>query len=158
MSSLRSLLIGTAAGAVGTAALNVTTYADMATRGRPASEAPGTMVQKVASANGVTALASDDDTAKNRREGVSSLLGYANGLGVGAAYGVLRPIFRGRIPYVLTGLLAGAAVMALSDVPLTRTGATDPKKWGTAGWLADIVPHMMFGLALAASFEALAKE
>jgi len=37
---IRSLLVGTVAGAVGTIVLDVATYADMALRGRPASEAP----------------------------------------------------------------------------------------------------------------------
>jgi hypothetical protein len=46
MSFLRSVLIGTAAGAVGTAALDVVTYADMAARGRPESSMPSTLVKK----------------------------------------------------------------------------------------------------------------
>ena len=36
--------------------------------------------------------------------------------------------------------------MAGSDVPAVATGATDPKTWGTSGWLADIVPHAIYGL------------
>jgi hypothetical protein len=37
---LRGVLVGTLAGAAGTVALNIVTYADMAVRGRPASEPP----------------------------------------------------------------------------------------------------------------------
>ncbi len=155
MSMLRSVLVGTVAGAVGTAALNVATYTDMVTRARPASEIPSEFVKKLATEAGIEPLTGDDDAAKNRRSGAGALLGYANGLGVGAAYGVLRPALRG-VPLPLAGLAAGAAAMALSDVPLVRSGLTDPKTWGTSGWLADAIPHALFGLALAVAFDALA--
>jgi hypothetical protein len=32
---------------------------------------------------------------------------------------------------------------------------TDPKTWGTAGWLADIVPHVVYGLTVVAVFDAI---
>lgn len=155
MSFIRSVLVGTAAGAVGTAALNIASYADMASRGRPASDTPATMVKNVASSIGIDALAADDDTASNRRSGVGALLGYANGLTVGAVYGAVRPSLHGRLPLLVGALAAGAAAMALADVPLAKSGATDPKTWGTSGWLADVIPHGLFGLALALSFDAL---
>lgn len=155
MSVLRSVLVGTAAGAVGTTALNIASYADMASRGRPSSATPATLVKNVARSIGIDALAADDDTANNRRNGVGALLGYANGLGVGAAYGAVRPILRGRIPLLVAGLVAGAAAMALSDVPSAKAGATDPARWGPSGWIADAIPHALFGLALALSFDAL---
>ncbi len=41
---LRQALMGTAAGAVGTVALNITTYVDMALRARPSSEVPAKIV------------------------------------------------------------------------------------------------------------------
>jgi hypothetical protein len=98
MSVLRSALVGAAAGAVGTAALNITTYADMASRGRPSSETPAKLVQNVAASAGIEPLAAEGETAKNRRSGVGALLGYLNGLGLGAVYGALRPASRVRRP------------------------------------------------------------
>lgn len=151
---MRSLLTGAAAGAVGTAALNVVSYGDMAVRARPASEMPQKIVQKAASSMGLEDLASDSEAAVNRRTGIGSLLGYANGLGVGAVYGILRPLLR-RVPVAIGALAAGAAVMALSDVPASRSGATDTKTWSAADWTADVIPHALFGLALALSFDAL---
>ncbi|HEY0393254.1 MAG TPA: hypothetical protein VGD01_02045 [Candidatus Elarobacter sp.] len=153
--TLRSVLVGTAAGAVGTAALNIATYADMASRGRPSSETPSKLVKNVASSAGIEPLAADDETAENRRSGLGALLGYVNGIGVGAVYGLVRPAIRGKVPLLIAALAAGAAAMALSDVPATKTGATDPKTWGPEGWLADIVPHALYGLALAFAFDAL---
>jgi hypothetical protein len=152
--TMRSLLAGTAAGAVGTAALNIATYADMALRGRPASETPAKLVKSFAASLGIDALAAEGDEAENRRSGAGALLGFVNGIGVGVAYGLLRPALRG-VPAFAGGLLAGAAAMVLSDVPATKSGATDPATWGTEGWIADIVPHLLYGLALAYAFDAL---
>jgi len=155
MNVLRAALLGTVAGAAGTAALNIATYADMVTRGRPSSDMPATLVKKVASSAGVSALSADEEVAANRRSGVGALLGYANGLGLGAVYGAIRPWVRAWVPLPLAGLAIGAAAMVMSDVPATRAGVTDPRTWGTTGWLADIVPHALFGLTLAGTFETI---
>src|SRR5438067_2422237 len=45
---VRGILVGTLAGAAGTVALNIVTYADIALRGRPASEAPAKVAEMVA--------------------------------------------------------------------------------------------------------------
>ncbi|MEA2664319.1 MAG: hypothetical protein QOI11_1263 [Candidatus Eremiobacteraeota bacterium] len=155
--SMRSVLLGTVAGAVGTAALDLATYTDMIVRARPASETPSEFVKKLAQDAGIAYLSGDDDDAKNRRSGTGALLGYANGLGVGALYGALRPLLRG-VPLPLAALAAGGAAMALSDVPLVRSGVTDPQSWGTSGWLADALPHALYGLAVALTFDALAAQ
>lgn len=156
---LRNVLIGAAAGAVGTAALNITTYADMVVRGRGASDVPAKTAGKLLDRAGVHladgAAQKGDETAQHRLSGAGALLGYAAGLGVGAGYGLLRPLLRG-LPTPLAGLVLGAAAMAASDIPATATGATDPADWGVAGWVADIVPHLIYGLVTAAAFEAFA--
>ena len=59
------------------------------------------------------------------------------------------------MPLPLAALAAGGAAMALSDVPLVRSGVTDPATWGTAGWLGDAIPHALYGLAVALTFDAL---
>jgi len=112
------------------------------------------MVKNIAEAAGVGALASDDDTTQHRRSGIGALLGYADGLGVGVAYGAVRPALRG-VPVLLAALVAGAAAMALSDVAIAKSGASDPRTWEPADWVADAIPHLVYGLALALSFDAL---
>ncbi len=154
MSFVRHVFLGAVAGAVGTVALNVATYTDIAVRGRGASNVPSTMVKNLAEAAGVGALASDDETTANRRGGISALLGYAEGLGIGVAYGLLRPTLRG-VPMLLTAVATGAAAMALSDGMIAKSGASDPRTWGSADWAADTIPHIVYGLALAISFDAL---
>jgi hypothetical protein len=155
MSVLRAVLIGTTSGAAATVALNIVTYADMALRGRPASEMPAKLVKNLAASAGIEPLAADDETAANRRAGIGALLGYANGIGAGLVYGALRPALPRRFPLLVLAVTAGAAVMAMSDVPATKAHATDPSAWGLSGWIADIIPHAVFGLTLAATFDFL---
>lgn len=154
MSIVRHVLVGVAAGAAGTVALDVATYADVAVRGRAESSVPATLVNNVAAAWGFGALTSDDQTAQHRRAGIGALLGYANGLGIGAVYGALRPALRG-VPVFVAAVVAGAVAMAVSDVPIARSGASDPRTWDAASWAADAIPHLCYGLALALSFDAL---
>jgi hypothetical protein len=152
---MNALLKGIAAGSVATAALNVVTYGDMVVRGRPSSETPSKLVKSLATSLGIEPLAAEGEAADNRRSGAGALLGFVNGLGVGVAYAGLRPALRG-VPPFFAGVLAGAAAMALSDVPMAKAGVTDPSTWGAEGWLADIIPHLAYGLALAYTYDALA--
>jgi hypothetical protein len=155
---LKHALLGAAAGAVGTVALDVTTYADMATRGRAPSQMTRTVVQKLAAQAGVTPLATSepDDATKNRQDAIGAILGYATGVGVGFVYGAIRDTFAEAIPAPVAGLIAGAAAMALTDGTAAALGATDISQWDMASWLSDLVPHAVFGLATALAYEALA--
>lgn len=159
---LRKVLIGTMAGALGTVALNVSTYVDMAIRGRSASSAPSHMVRVLAdkahlplSSQGVGA---NDQTAQNRESGLGALLGYVNGLGTGALYGLLRSQLDEEVSLPLAAAGIGLAAMSASDVPLVTLGVSNPKTWGFSGWAADIIPHLIYGLVTALAYDALANE
>ena len=151
-------LRGLAAGATGTVALDVATYADMAIRGRPSSETPTKVAGTVAESTGVNlAPEGNAETAKHRKSGIGALIGYVTGLGIGATYGVVRPRLAGAsIP--LAGAALGLAAMAASDVPATVTGATDPRSWGASGWRADLLPYLACGVVTALTFEAFDDE
>ncbi len=155
---LRDTLIGTVAGAVGTVALNVTTYVDMAIRGRPASSAPSKMVYILAKLVGISSSSqggsSQDQTTQQRESGLGALFGYVNGLGTGLAYGLLRSQLD-NVPIPLASIGVGLTAMAASDVPLIALRATDPKTWGFSGWVADIIPHLIYGLVTVTTYEAL---
>jgi hypothetical protein len=88
------LIHGVVAGAAGTALINLTTYLDMAVRARPPSEIPQQDVDALAARAGVT-LGDDEETVQARRSALGSLSGFATGLGIGAAYGLVRPRARG---------------------------------------------------------------
>lgn len=154
---LRNLLRGIAAGAAGTSALNATTYLDMLLRGRPASDLPERAAARLAARLGVDLTGSGDEGASAaRRTAIGALLGYATGAVVGAAYGMVRPRAAAFRPAVAA---AGAtlAAMAASNVPAAMSGLTDPRTWGWEGWLADLVPHVAFGVATALTYEGLTR-
>jgi hypothetical protein len=154
----RPLLWGIVAGAVGTIALDVVSYLDMVVRARPASSTPAEVAGALAERAGVQLAVggNDSEAAANRRSGVGALLGYGVGLGVGGAYGLLRSRLPApRRPWaVTTGL--GLAAMAASDLPIIALGVSDPRTWGAAGWVSDLLPHLAYGLATATVYEALA--
>jgi hypothetical protein len=155
---IREILKGMVAGAVGTVALNVATYADMAIRGRPSSSAPAQMVSTLARFVGLAPAAQDggtqDQTAQNRESGLGALLGYVNGLGTGLAYGLLRAQLD-EVPIPVASIGVGLTAMAASDVPLIALRVSNPKIWGVSGWLADVIPHLIYGLVTVTTYEAL---
>ena len=157
---MNDLLAGAVAGAAGTTALNVTTYLDMAVRGRPASTVPDDAVKLVGDKLGVPIAPHDwqseevREKAANRQSALGALAGLATGIAMGALYGIARGRSQGiRLP--VGGLVAGLGAMALSDVPLTASGLTDPRQWGPVGWASDLVPHLVYGFFTALTFDAL---
>lgn len=150
---LRRLLVGAAAGAAGTTALNATTYLDMALRGRPASSTPEKMVEKLADARGVE-IPGEGETRSNRVSALGSLSGLATGVAVGAGYGLvdllrLRPRGLGGV------VLAGGGAMLLANGTMVKYGVTDPTSWTATEWASDVVPHLAYGLVVAATYSAL---
>lgn len=154
---LRGILLGAAAGAVGTFALNVATYADMVLRGRPSSETPAKVAGILTDRAGIDLSAGQGEAAKeqvqNRQQGLGALFGFGTGLGVGAAYGLLAPLLRWA-PRPLVGAALGLAAMAASDVPIARLGVSDPATWSPTDWASDAIPHLAYGLFTAAAYNA----
>lgn len=151
---LRRALAGLAAGAAGTAALNLVTYLDMLARGRPASDVPARTVETLAEAAGMEISGPDQAATEARRTAAGSVMGYGAGLGVGMAYGIGEAAIPD-LPVPLSGALLGGLVMATSDATATATGSTDPRNWGAVGWLADLVPHLVYGIVAVSVFRAL---
>ncbi len=151
------ILTGTAAGAVGTVALDMATYADMLLRGRPSSGTPAKLAGVLADKVGVDLATGEGDEAKEKEEsrqsGLGALLGYVTGLGVAAVYGVLRPHMRG-IPWPVAGVALGLAAMAASDVPIGVSGVSDPSTWAPEDWGADLIPHLIYGLVTAVAYDS----
>ena len=153
-STTTRLLWGAASGAVGATVLNVVTYGDMLVRGRAPSGVPATVAGIMADRLGLAPLRTDNHArqAPNRREGAGAILGYATGVGIGAAYAVARGGAGVGNP-VRTGVLLGLAAMAASDAPIALMGASDPRTWTGADWLSDLIPHLAYGLATAATLK-----
>ncbi|WFE54099.1 MULTISPECIES: hypothetical protein [unclassified Micromonospora] len=142
---------GAIAGAVGSTALNVVSYLDMALRGRPESDVPQETVDKLAGIAHVD-LGSGDRRA-NRRSGLGPLIGYGLGIAAGVAFALYAGDRRQPLP-VATGLL-GAGVMTMTDGSITALGISDPRTWRRSDWISDIIPHLAYGLTAAATWNRL---
>jgi hypothetical protein len=141
------------AGAAGTTAINAATYLDMAVRGRPASSTPQQTVEVLTSRLGID-VPGQGDSRRNRVEGLGPLAGIATGVGVGVAAGVLVPT-RGKLLRALAVVAVAGAAMAASDVTMVRLGVTDPAKWTPQDWLADAIPHVIYGVVTVAALRRL---
>jgi hypothetical protein len=149
---MRQVLLGAAAGAAGTTALNAMTYLDMVWRGRPASSTPEESVTRLADAAHVP-IPGGGQTRENRVSGLGALTGIAAGVATGAAYGLSRAL--GLRPPVWAGtLLAGAGALIGSNAGMVALGVTDPGSWSKADWLADVLPHAAYGVVTAATYAA----
>lgn len=149
----RWALLGAAAGAAGTTALNATTYLDMALRGRPSSSTPQDTVEALADTTHAQ-IPGDEDTRDNRISGLGPLTGIAAGVGTGALLGLARaagwrPTVRART--------AAATLLALvaGNAPMTALGVMDPRQWPASSWAADIVPHLAYGAVTATVLDHL---
>lgn len=141
------LLIGAAAGAAGTSALNVLAYLDMAVRGRPASSTPERTVEAMAKLFHLTVPGTGDVLAA-RLTGLGALTGYAAGIGMGLILGLIYAL--GWRPTLLVGALT-ASLFALigTNGPMIMLGVTDPRTWGLIGWISDLIPHFGYGVVTA---------
>ncbi|MBA3251400.1 MAG: hypothetical protein H0T66_14110 [Geodermatophilaceae bacterium] len=153
MGGLRSVLVGAAAGAAGTTALNAVTYLDMAVRARPTSSTPEDTVEKLAQKAGTDIPGSGEDR-DNRLAGLGPLSGIVAGVGVGTLLGVARGL--GWRPSPAVGVVV-ATVLALiaGNGPMTALGITDPREWDLDAWISDVVPHLAYGAVVGASLEAM---
>ena len=140
------------AGAAGATVLNAVTYADMAWRGRPASEAPAQAVDEIAKGTGhpIPGAGSSRD---NRLSGLGALSGIAVGCATGAAVSLLRRSGL-RMPWWLGGVVTGALAMAATDLPMARLGVSEPADWSAKDWASDVVPHLLYGFATYGIVEA----
>jgi hypothetical protein len=149
------ILMGMVAGAVGTTMLNVVTYLDMAMRGRPPSEVPEKVVDELTNKLDLSLEGTGDrEVASNRRSTLGALMGFASGMAWGSIYGAVHPSV-GKVPPAVRSAGLGMAVMAGNDAPAIAMRATDPTEWGVAGWISDITPHIVYGVATVASYERL---
>ena len=155
---LRRVLLGAVAGDTGNLTLEIVSYGDMLLRGRSASGGPAKIAGILADDFGIEALsrAATGNQADNRRSAAGALLGYTLGVGLGGAYGLVRPIL-GRVSTPLAGVAVGLAAITAADASYAVTGASDPKTWTVTDWISDLVPHIIYGLVTVATYETIAQ-
>lgn len=128
----------------------------MTIRARPTSSTPEDVVESLADRVGVS-IPGDEDEHANRVQGLGPLVGIVVGVGVGALAGVLHQALLGtgrRVPFPVAAVLIGAAAMVASDVPLKAFEISDPAQWAPTDWLADAIPHLVYGLVTEATIRA----
>jgi hypothetical protein len=152
ISTVGWLLRGAAAGAAGTTALNAVTYLDMVTRGRAASSAPETTVEKLAEKAGVT-IPGDEKTRQNRVQGLGPMTGLGAGVGIGALVGLVRALGYRSQPLVGTGLIT-AGVLVSTNGPMIVLGVTDPRSWSAVDCISDVVPHLAYAAVVKTTMDA----
>jgi hypothetical protein len=141
-SIVRGLVWGGAAGAAGSAVLNLVTYLDMLARARPASEAPQQLVEELALDAGVTIPGSPHER-RNRVQALGPISGLLTGIAVGMGAGGARQAGLRPPAWVAVPVIAAVA-MAAADVPLAVTKVSDPREWAVSDWLTDGLPHIAF--------------
>lgn len=155
------MVYGALSGAAGSATLDMTSYTDMAIRGRPLSQLPHNVVKEIARRTHVSPFNKPDDELsdkdKNRGRAIGALLGYADGLCTGAMYGAIKPALPG-LSWFWAGLGLALVTGFLSEGTATALKQTDPRQWGAAGWVSDIIPRCLYGWVTALTFEGLAKD
>jgi len=146
---------GAAAGAAGTTALNATTYLDMVVRGRAASDAPQQMVAALAEAAGLELPGNRREQAR-RLSALGPLTGTVTGVTLGGIAGVLRSAGL-RMPTAVGGPLLGLAAMVAADGPIAALRISDPRSWSVTDWVADVVPHLVYGFTTHATLVAVSR-
>jgi hypothetical protein len=58
-------------------------------------------------------------------------------------------------PGLLEGVALGGLAMVASNAPMTVMGVTDPRTWSATDWVADVVPHLGYGLAAAGTLNLI---
>ena len=150
---LRGALLGAAAGAAGTTALNATTYVDMVLRARAASSTPEDTVQRLSDLAHVPIPGTEEDR-QNRLTGLGALGGLVAGVAAGGFLGVVRAAGWRPRPAVSV-LTATTVALLVGNVPMTLFGVTDPRTWSPADWAADVVPHAAYGVVTAGVLSGL---
>lgn len=150
------LLAGVAAGAAGTTALNAVTYLDMAIRGRGTSSAPEDTVEALVTKAGGR-IPGEGETRDNRVAGLGPLSGILVGVGIGAALGAV-PVSSWRDHLMLAGVATGLGAMVATDGSMAALAISDPRTWKPADWASDAVPHLIYGLTVAAVARGLVRD
>jgi hypothetical protein len=142
-----TLARGVLSGAVGTALLTATTYADMALTGRPASRVPEEAVAALLRRAGRPV------PDPNRLTALGALSGIATGLGIGIAASILRAAGV-RLPAAVGAPAVAALAMAATDASTAALGVSDPRSWTAADWTSDLLPHLAYGIGVRATLDA----
>lgn len=137
--------VGLAAGAIGTAAMTVSSTLEATARGRGASDAPARAASRV------LGVAPVDDRGERR---FARLVHWGYGTAWGGVRGLLGALGLSGPPAALAHL---GAVWSAEQVVLPATGVSPPAtEWGATEVAIDLGHHVVFAVASHAAYEWLA--
>jgi hypothetical protein len=147
---MRQLLLGAAAGLVGTVVEGVLATGQAARRGRPPVYDPSQIAGRLAQHH------LDLRLDERQRRWAGHLMRWSYGPSWGVLLGVLAGRGRMRWTWPLWGLGLGGAVMAFEVIALPATGGTPPlASWNTDELCLDALNTSVYGLIVAAMLRVL---
>lgn len=147
---MRQLLLGAAAGLVGTVAESVLTAMQARRRGRPATFDPPQIAGRLAQHH------LDLRLDKRQERWAGHLMRWSYGPSWGVLLGLAARRGRLRWTWPLWGLGLGGAVMAFELIALPATGGTPPlARWNKDELCLDALNTSVYGLVAAATLRVL---
>ena len=130
-----------AAGAAGIVAMELVSYVDMFIRGRPASDQPQQVGERLAER--IEVATGEGEAAQAQRQALGALVGYVDGLALPTALALMGA---GRWSFVTRAVALTAGAMVGSAALPIALGITDPRRWTLDDWLTDLWPHVGYGI------------
>jgi hypothetical protein len=141
---VQTLLIGLAAGLLGTMVFSVVEYVEMAVTKRPASLVPGQVL---------VAMTGGDPHAETAKAKKANLpVHVMHGTALGAVLAALSLL---DLPALVTTLLFYVLLLGGDWLMYTALGVTRPTQWSAADWARELALKAVFAAAVAVIFYAL---
>ena len=144
MDIIQTLLIGFAAGAIGTVIFTIIEYLEMALTKRPASLIPGQVL--------VAMTGGDPQAEKDRARKLNLPVHFMHGTALGAVLAALSLL---DLSAVLTTVIFYALVLGGDWMLYTALGVTKPWEWSAADMAREVVLKAFFAAAVGVAFYLL---
>jgi hypothetical protein len=141
---VETLLIGLAAGLLGTMVFTLVEYAEMAATKRPASLIPGQVLVAMTGGN--------PQAEKAKAQKANLPVHFAHGTALGLLLAALALL---DLSPVLTGVLFYVLLLGGDWLLYSALGVTKPSQWSAADWVRELVLKGAFAAAVAVIFYAL---
>jgi hypothetical protein len=144
MDILSILLIGLAAGAIGTVVFTAVEYLDIAVTGRAPSMVPGEV--------GVALTGGDPHRDRDRVQSLNLPIHFMHGTTLGLVFAGLSLLDLGA---VVTTLVFYVLLLGADWMLYTVLGVTAPTRWNATQWTRELVLKAILAIAIAAAFYPL---
>jgi hypothetical protein len=67
----------------------------------------------------------------------------------------VSPAFRRSGAVTTAKAIATVGAIAVSAAPMAAIGVSDPRDWSLSDWVADVVPHLVYGWVTTAAYATM---